>query len=248
MENIDLSRFIERYLDNRMQKSERIWFEKELEGNISLQKELELRRRIDLHASNTEAVKLREQLIKAESRHRKKSRMQKGVSKANLNYVAVFAGLLVVSSLLFFSGNRLDIDNYTSNALDNYVPVTVQRSGNELSVDLMAEGMELYNEGKYEMAIEKFSTLIKGDEPSVKGTFFNGMANMKIEEYHNAIESFNTVVDDNDNMFIEDANYFMGLCHVKLGHYNSAKTVFEGIIDSRGRYWKEARKILKNID
>ena len=46
MKKIEFTRFIERYLEGKMQKAEKLWFEAELEGQYGLcSKELEMRRK-----------------------------------------------------------------------------------------------------------------------------------------------------------------------------------------------------------
>lgn len=248
MKNIEFTRFIERYLDNKMQSSEKRWFEKEMEGNLWLRKELELRRKANEITSNFDAVNLREKLQKAEKHHRSTSVIEKVANKVPVNYAAIFLGLIIISTLLMLSGNKIDIKSYTGDAIDNYNALTIHRSGD---VNIPAEltiGMELYREGKYSEAIEQFKFMISGDQAAIQSNFLNGMANMQIDEYSEAIKSFDIVIDHNDNMFIEDASYYLGLCYMNIEEKEQARAIMEGIISSESRYRKDAKKILKSID
>ncbi|MEZ5010220.1 MAG: hypothetical protein R2744_00550 [Bacteroidales bacterium] len=59
MEKIEFTRFIERYLEGKMQPAEKSWFEKELDGNLWLRKELELRQKTDKIVANSSAMDFR---------------------------------------------------------------------------------------------------------------------------------------------------------------------------------------------
>ncbi len=248
MENIEFTRFIERYLDNKMQASERRWFEKEMEGNLWLKKELELRRKANEIASNFDAVKIREKLQRAEMLHRKESSISKAVKKVPVNYAAIFLGLIIISTLIILSGNSFDLRSYTSDSVDNYTALTIHRSGDVNVPRQLSMGMQLYREGKYNEAIQQFELLVDGNQSTIQSNFLNGMANMQISEYNKAIKSFDVVIEHNDNMFIEDASYYLGLCYVNIEENERAKAILEGIISSESRYRKDAKKLLKSID
>ena len=248
MENIEFTRFIERYLDNKMEPSERKWFEKEMEGNLWLKKELELRRKANEITSNFDAVKLREKLQKAEMRHRNESVIGKAVKKVPVNYAAIFIGLIIISTLVLLSGNSLNIRSFTGKALDDYNALTIHRSGDINVPAELTRGMELSRQGKYNDAIQQFEMLVDGDQSSIQSNFLNGMANMQIDEYRKAIESFDIVISHNDNMFIEDASYYMGLSYLNIEENEKARTILEGLISSDSRYRKSAKKALKSID
>lgn len=248
MENIEFTRFIERYLDNKMQSSERRWFEKEMEGNLRLRKELELRKKANEIASNFDAVKLREKLQKAEMRHRNESAIGKAVKKVPVNYAAIFVGLVIISTLIVLSGNSLNIRSFTANAVGNYNAMTIHRAENINAPAELTRGMELYRQGKYDEAIDQFELLVDGDRSTMQSNFLNGMANMQINEYNKAIESFDIVIRHNDNMFIEDASYYLGLSYLNIEENEKARTILEGIISSESRYRKDAKKVLKSIN
>lgn len=248
MENIEFTRFIERYLDNKMQSSEKRWFEKEMEGNLWLRKELELRRKANEIASNFDAVNLRARLQKAEQVHRNSSVIDKAVKKVPVNYAAIFLGLIIISTLLILTGNRLDLKSYTGDMVDNYKALNIHRSGDNIAPEQLTLGMELYRSGNYTEAIEQFQYLINEGQSLIQSNFLNGMAMMQVEEYREAISSFDVVVAHNDNMFLEDASYYLGLCYMNIEESERARTIMEGIISSKSRYKKEAKKILKSIN
>ena len=248
MENFEFTRFIERYLDNKMESSEKRWFEKEMEGNLWLRKELELRRKSNEIVSNFDAVNLRKKLQKAEMHHRNESVIKKAVRKVPVNYAAIFVGLIIISTLVILSEKSIDLRSFTDNAVDNYNALTIHRSGEINAPIQLTKGMELYREGKYNEAIQQFELLVDGNNSAIQSNFLNGIANMQIDRYKEAISSFNTVIKHNDNMFIEDAAYYLSLCYVNIEENERARAILEGIISSESRYRKDAKKVLRSID
>jgi len=59
---LDYSFYIERYLDGEMSKEEKLWFTRELKGDPSLKKELELRKKLNDAVRETDVIDFRKQL------------------------------------------------------------------------------------------------------------------------------------------------------------------------------------------
>ncbi len=247
MEKIEFTRFIERYLEGKMQSSEKQWFEKEIEGNLWLQKELELRRKADKIVSNLGAIDLRSKLMEVETRHKDISRVEKAVKKIPVNYAALFLGLILISTLLILSGNSFDIGAFTDSAVDAYSVNTTSRSDSPVYPAELMTGMQLYSNDDFGLARTEFAKIPDNSENTIQSKYLLGLSNMQLKEYSEAVKSFTQVIDHNDNMFLEDSEYYLGLCYYNLEDMNKAKIVMEGIISSENRFRKDAKKILKNI-
>ncbi len=245
MKKIEFARFIERYLDGSMQNAEKKWFEAELEGNPGLQKELELRKKVDRHIANQEAIAFRETLMNAEARHRQAAGSIRGRSKKLVRYAALFAGLMLLGSVSFYlvQDNR-NID-YADRYAPEYTPLSVSRS---LSCDMnevYIKATGLYEAGDYSEAIRWFNMIVDED---MQVEYMKGNSHMHIEQYTEAIGSFNRVVKDNDNLFLEDAKFYLGICYLQTGQDIKAKPVLESISNSGNRHSKDARKLLRKIN
>jgi hypothetical protein len=70
MKTFDFSEYIERYNAGEMSDSQKKWFEKELEGNIILQNEVNLRKRTDEILENQNIISLRNKLSGIERRRK----------------------------------------------------------------------------------------------------------------------------------------------------------------------------------
>ena len=247
MEKIEFNRFIERYLEGKMQPSEKLWFEKELEGNLWLRKELELRRKTDSLASNTGAINLREKLMQAETRHRTRKPIERVARKVPVNYAATILGLLIIGSLIIFSSNRLDIAKVEDSALAAYDFSTESRATSKAEPQELLPAIDLYNAGMFAEALMEFNAIPVESPNFAQSTLMAGMTSMQLEDYQKAIESFKKVIDHADNLYTEDASYYLGLSYYRIDEFDKARHVFEGIINSDNRFKKEAKKILRKI-
>ncbi len=244
MKKIEFTRFIERYLDGQMQNSEKKWFEAEMEGNPSLRKEMELRKRVNGFIEDQDSVAFRKILMDAEKKHRNIAAVRNKVAtKRVIQYVAVFAGLMLLGYAgLLFTGNN-DTD-YASMYSPDYTPLTTARSMSDEMDNAYLKATEFYKSGNYEEAIVWFNKLLN---PDMQVEFLKGNSYMKISEYREAIVSYTKVVDDNDNLFIEDARFYLSVCYLETEQSDKAKALLEGIMNSESRYKKDAKKLLKKI-
>jgi len=228
-----------------MQAAEKEWFEAELEGNPSLKKELDLRRKVNKYVDNQDAIAFRQSLMNAENRHRKAAAKRKAATKQIVQYAAIFAGLILIGTIALYIRNNNSTADIASRYSPEYSPMAAYRS---LSADLdeaYNRATEYYNAGNYDEAIEWFNMIVDSD---MQVEFLKGASHMHIRQYKEAVGSFSKVVDDNDNLFIEDARFYLGVCYIQIDQTERAKELLVSIIDSENRHKKDARKLLRKID
>ena len=75
----------------------------------------------------------------------------------------------------------------------------------------------------------------------------SGVSNMEVKQFNEARNSFTTVIDDNNNLFIESARWYLALCYVKTEDNNRAAQLLVSIKNDGGIYSKEARKVLRRL-
>lgn len=245
MKKIEFTRFIERYLEGNMQSAEKEWFEAELEGNPSLKKELELRRKVNKYADNQDAIAFRQTLLNAENRHRKAAAKRKATTKQIVQYAAIFVGLILIGSITLYIRNNNNTADIATKYSPEYSPMASYRSASATFDEVYITATEYYNAGNYNEAIKWFNRIVDSD---MQVEFLKGSSHMHIRKYNEAIGSFSKVVEDNDNLFIEDARFYLGVCYIQTNQTDRAKELLEGIINSENRHKKDARKLLRKID
>jgi len=227
-----------------MEPSELKWFEKELDGNLWLQEELELRRKTNEFIRNSGAMEFREKLMKAEARQRSRTVMQKAVSSKAIYYAAAILGVIVISGVLLIKGLNTD-PKQLMNKYTVVSSVSATRSSETGTNEFYDKAIEFYNEQDFENAALCFEKIVDNNEIEI--VFRYGVSNMKTERHQKAINSFSKVVEHNDNLYIEDAEWYLGLCYYNINETEKAKTILEGIAASDSRYRKPAKKLARKI-
>jgi len=227
-----------------MHGAEKKWFEAELKGNPGLKKELELRRKVNIYIDNQDAIDFRKTLMNAEARHRKATAKRKVAARQVIQYAAIFAGLILIGTISIYVLRNNSAQDNTVKYLQEYSPLTTTRAVTSSLDNAYNKATEYYKSGNYTEAIKWFNMVIDAD---MQVEFLKGFSHMQIKQYTEAIGSFNKVVKDNDNLFIEDATFYLGVCYVQIGQENRARQMLEGVVNSENRHKKEARKILKKI-
>jgi TolA-binding protein len=243
MKTIDFSYFIERYNAGEMDPTEKKWFNKELEGNESLQKELLLRKKTDHILERQDIVSLRNKLVSIE-KSRKEELVKNGKNKVpRLRYAAIFTGLVIIGSLAFLSFNKQSPETIYNKYYQVYENPGTSRSG-ETS---FTEAIEYFNNKQFVKALEGFQAYLKNNPGSSRYEFLSGVSNMEIKNFPDAKLSFNKVIDRGGNQYTEDANWYLAMCYIATHDKVMARTQLRKIADSESLYRSKARIILRHL-
>lgn len=248
MKTIDFSHFIEKYLAGEMGEDEREWFEKELEGNSNLCSEVNLRKKTDLVLKDQNVISLRNKL----------SGIEKKRSEANINvrstrkqaytgYAAVITALAVIGSVMLFTGKKTGSDEVISRFYKTYEPPASQRSGQIAANADFTLALEFYNTNDYANAALFFSKVVESNPKDMQSVLLNGVSNFEEQKFPEAKLSFVTVIDDNNNLFIETAGWYLALCYIKTNETDKAISQLKAITVNGGIYSKDAGKILRKL-
>lgn len=247
MKTIDFPYFIERYIAGEMDEAEKIWFFKELEGNEKLRKEVELRRKTEAILKDRDTMILREKLRTIEH-SRKLSKTGAGSRKKVLNYVAIAAGVVIISgSLTLFTNRKLSNDEIVKRYYIPYEPPASSRSAVSVMNKNYSLAVEYYKIHDYRNAAIYFSKVIQEEPDNMHSTLMNGISNFEIRNYPEAKSSFKKVIADNDNLYIDHAQWYLALCYIKTGEQDKAKEQLFEVEKSGSIYKEDARKILRKI-
>jgi tetratricopeptide (TPR) repeat protein len=248
MKTIDFSHFIEKYLSGEMGEDEKKWFEKELEGNINLRSEVNLRKKTDQILKDQNIVSLRNKLSAIEKKRREVNIEVKNTRKpVYIRYAAVIAALAVIGSVMLFTGNKSGSDEVVSRLYKSYEPPASQRSGQIAENADFTLALEFYNTNDFANAALFFSKVVESNPKDMQSVLLNGVSNFEDQKFPEAKLSFTTVIDDNNNLFIETARWYLALCYVKTDDTDKAIGQLTEIRDEGGIYSKDARKILRKL-
>jgi TolA-binding protein len=253
MKTIDFNYFIERYLDNEMEPAEKNWFEKEIEGNDSLRKELELRRRTDSVLRNSDIMGLRAQ-INAIEKEKNRENDWTAARRRMLRYAALATIVLITGTSIWLPNRKMSNDSI----FDKYYQFTptatneVTRSSVDQFNPVYQAALNNFENGQFDQAINYFlsftSDMQSNNEDVQMGVeMMLGHSYAGVKKYNEAGLSYKKVIDQNDNLYIEDANWLLGLCYIKTDNNDQARSQMKVIAESESRYRKDAASVLRKM-
>ncbi len=244
MKTIDFSYFIERYIAGEMDKKEELWFLKEMEGNPELKHEVELRRKTDNILVKKDILDLRRKLTNIEN-----TRINKptGEKPGRMKYAALIALLIIIGGIAFIYRGKLSNEEILERYYKAYEPTSNIRSDFKTDNQDFNLALEYYKVRDYRNAAVYFSKVIQAEPGNMHSTLLNGISNYEISNYPEAENSFTRIIDDNNNLFIDHAQWYLALCYLKTNDILKAKEQFIAIDKSGSIYKKNARQILKRL-
>jgi len=248
MKTIDFSYFIERYNAGEMDEAEKEWFGKELQKNEKLRKEVELRSRTDDVLKNHDMMNLRNKLNAIEKQRREPVPMKKPGRALNTRYAAAIAGLVLIGSIVLLSSRKMSNDEILSKYYKPYELVSTSRSDEAGSApDYYKLAVEFYNIHDFRNAAKYFSMVLESDPENMQTELLNGISNFENQDYPAAKGSFFRVISDNNNFYIDHAQWYLALCYLKTDEPEKAVEQLAIIEKSKTIYRKEARKIIRSL-
>ena len=247
MKTIDFSYFIERYNADEMSDTEKRWFQKELENNEKLRNEVELRKDTDEVLKNQNVVLLRNKLFEIEKRRQENIPVKKSKKHIYIKYAALITGLFLIGSITFTLSRNMNGDEIIEKYYTAYEPATTPRSGQAETNEIFTLAVEFYNTRDYENAAIQFSKILKNDPLYMQSVLLSGVAKFEDKKYTEAEHSFNRVIVDYDNLFIEDAQWYLALCYLKTNQREKAFQQLEIIKNEKDNIYMDKAKKIKII-
>ena len=242
-----MSEFIERCISSEMTDSEKKWFIKEIHGNESLKREIELRMQTDNILKRTGTINLRNKLTNFEEERLERLKRTKRRFVAMKYAAALIVLAFITGAYLFTANNRLTNNELSDRFFKSYeIPIAHRSSVNIENNDYML-GLQYYNSRDYESAAVQFSKVLEKNPNDMQTHLLTGVSNMEEKRYPEAENSFKTVIDHNNSLFVEPATWYLALCYLKTNETDKASKLFAKIRNEGGYYSVEAKKIMKKI-
>ncbi len=244
MKTIDFSYFIERFIAGEMDEKEKQWFLKEMEGNRDLKLEVDLRRKAEKIIERQDIVNLRRKLADIGQKHASVSEHHKS---GRIKYAAAIVVFVIIGAGILLSRGRPGPDELFDKYYKTYEPSLSVRSGlNRVNQDFNL-AIEYYNVRDYRNAAIYFSKVIQKEPEDMHSTLLNGISNFEISNYPEAEVSFVRVIDNDDNLFIDHAQWYLSMCYLKTDELRKAKDQLAKIADSESIYRRNAKQILRRL-
>ncbi len=242
---------IEGYIYNGLSEQEMALFQAELAINKDLYAEVDLIRNIDNALQENDIMQLRNKLRNIADENLKEKQSEQSIirgfrsGKMTLTFAA--ASLILLMGITGLLSRYSSDDNIYKKFYTKYETTGISRSSTTLNDQTLAIALEKFNKSDYESALNLFQEMILKDQNNAVGHFYSGVSLQELGKYKNAIEEYEVVVIEKDNLFIEQAEWYIGLCYLRTNENKKAIKLFNKIANNKGYYQPQAEAILRKI-
>ncbi len=245
------TKIIDRYLDGDLNGLELQALEKELDSNPELKEELKLQREINAALREKEVLDLRAQLKVIhrslepvpERNMARKLIHSKWTRIAAASVVLIFAIAALTGN---FTGKRMNYDKIFNKYYETYKPLNVRSGFGEID-KMYRNALTAYQKENYEKALVLFEEVLEIDQSRMEANLMTGVSNMELDEYEEASSSFSKIINHDDNLFIEHAEWYIGFCYIRTDNTDKAIRHFTKIASGNSMKKNKAKRILRKI-
>jgi tetratricopeptide (TPR) repeat protein len=249
---IDYSNFVERYLTQQMKQDELDWFNEEMEANPVLAEEVQMQQDIGDAILNEETLAFRAQINNLFEKEGNKKPVEACKTfylpyKVRIAVASLAAFIILGSGFYLYNHRAIPSEKLFEIYYEPYEGLTNVRSSNLQMTDMLVTAMQKYEQREYESALMLFETVLASDRENITSRFYSAISYLETRHYRVAEKSFISIIDHDDNLFIEHAEWYLGLCYLKTGEDDLARKLFTAIADSEGFYSRNASRLIRNL-
>jgi tetratricopeptide (TPR) repeat protein len=238
---------IEQYLANEMAPPEQVAFRQELRESQELADELKLSKTIDSALMRDDIIDLRRKLIAAIEAGRT---VKEEVPVVRMNtrkwwYAAAsMLALCAVAATLYLQTPRTISNDSLFTQYYNSENIVDQTRGDQNIVEAVIK----FQQKDFKIASVLFKNILDKDNSNIAVWFYYGISNIETQNYENSIKAFNTIIGQNDNLYIEHAEWYLGLCYLKNNQKDKAIDQFDVVASNPENFHRqEAKDILLKL-
>ncbi len=242
--NFKHSASIEQYLANEMAPAERAAFIRELKLNPDLAEELKLSQTIDAAILRDDIVDLRKKLIEASKVNKTETPVIRLKNRKRWVAAASVLAIFTLSTTLYFQNKHNVTNDSLFTQFYNSENIIDQTRGDENIVEAIIK----FQQKDFVSSSDLFKKILDKDNSNIAVWFYYGIANIETKNYSNSIKAFNTIIIENDNLYIEHAEWFLGLCYLKNNQKEKAIGQFTRVASNPDNFHRqEAKNILEKL-
>ena len=242
---------LQKYLDNELSERDLDRFEQELNASPEMMMDLNLHKEVDEAIADTEVLDFRAQLtdLREESRQSENGKRVFRFTRPWHYAASAALALLVAIGLATVLGRPLSNKDLFAKYMKPYELVLTNRSVESTTVQLlMNNAQDKFLKGEFESAIGFFEEVLEINYNKVEADFYMGISYMEIDQHADASKSFTRVIEHNDNLYIQKAQWYLAGCLLAMDETNRARRELARIASDSNHYYQEdAEKILKRM-
>ena len=242
---------LQKYLDNELSERELDRFEQELNASPEMLMDLDLYKEVDEAIADPEVLDFRAQLndLREESRQTDNGKRVFRFTRPWHYAASAALALLVAIGLETVLGRPLSNNDLFEKYMKPYELVLTNRSVESEVIQLwMNNAQEKFMNREFEAAIDCFEEVLEINSGKVEADFYMGVSFMEIDQHLNASKSFTRVVEHNDNLYIQKAEWYLPGCLLAMEETDRARRQLAMIASSKNHFYQDdAEKILKRM-
>ena len=243
---------VEKYIDNELVGEDLKSFEDEFYSNKDLKSDVKLHKEVEKAIGERDIIDLRDHLGEIN----KESHTNEGKSIIMLrpNLTSSLMKRSLAASLLILVGltallklSPVNSERLYNKYYETYPSYGISRTASsEINQDLK-QGLLLFGEKNYADALGVFKNIIEDDAENSVARFYAGQSYQNLDNNVSAINEYKTVVKHNENLFVEQAEWYMSLCLIKEGDKQQATEQLNTIVANNGYYKQDAKTLLRRL-
>ncbi len=240
MNNFDI---IERYIKGELKDGDLWEFRKALEVDAELANDYRLYKMF--HSQLNDSGKRQLYLTLNEIHHpAKTASISRRIGDYRIAVIAAAIALLFGLGVLMFGmfNNSTNQQLYANYFQPDKTIITV-RSASATTGEAIINGMTFYEAGDFTSALAYFEK----EPDNLLGKLYGGIALMELKNFERATAHFSHIIDHNDNLFIDQAEWYLSLCYLKTNKSKDAIAMLEKISGERGVFKTKAQMLLKDM-
>jgi len=157
---------------------------------------------------------------------------------------ASLVALIAVAATLYLQTSRNISNDSLFNEFYTVDNIVDQTRGDQNIVEAVIK----FQQKDYASASVLFKSILDKDNSNIAVWFYYGISNIETKNYDNSIKAFKVIINQNDNLYIEHAEWYLGLCYLKNNHKDKAIDQFVVVATNPDNFHRqEAKNILEKL-
>lgn len=244
-DNTELAELIDNYLAGNLNQKEKTAFETRLSNEAGLTEQVVLHQKAVAGIKAASRAKLLA-AIQAEDATMDVYQAPTNIVSLNRNtryriyWVAAAVVLLLIPLFLFLERDRSSEKLFSQYFAPYDVPATGDSSASSAA-------LQHYEKENYALALPLWEKMLGKNPSDAAAQFYTGNSQLALNHTQDAIASFEAVIEQAPNQYVEEAEWYLALSYLKANRTGKARQSLKKIAASPHPYQQQARQVLGKL-
>lgn len=248
MNRMKYTEWIDSFVDGELDEASKQKFEAELAVNRDLAMEFRLEKDVTAALAQEDIIDFRAKCMEAQNEINLADKKLVRIVHITRRYWYAAASILtiglIIGGMLLFNPGEYSSEKLFKMYYKSGETIGLSRSGN---VD-MAEALRYFSKNDFQTAEGLFEKILVSDPSNFAVMYYAGISNIELKNYPQAIQLFNSIINEGDNLYTENAEWYLGLTYLAAGEPEKADEIFVNIAASPNHYYNsDANSILEKL-